>query len=270
MPNRHNTRDSSILLLQLTDSHLFAEAEGSLLGMKTADSLRQVVALAMAEQPNVDLMIATGDLSQDGTLASYERFAEMTACIDAPQYWMAGNHDEAAVMADHYGHTPRMAQVVDVGSWRVTLLDSSVSGSVPGWLADEQLHTLQASLEGAPDRHHLVCLHHHPVPIDCPWMAPIGLRNAEAFWAVVDRYPQVRSVLWGHVHQHLDRQRGSVRLLASPSTCVQFKPLSEDFAVDRIAPGYRWLRLQPDGEIETGISRVVDFQFSPEFGGSGY
>lgn len=270
MSNRHITRESSVLLLQLTDSHLFAEANGTLLGLNTADSLRRVVSLATAEQPEVDLMIATGDLSQDGTLASYQRFQQMTAGIDAPQRWMAGNHDEAAVMAQQFGHTELMEQVVDIGNWRITLLDSSVSGSVPGWLADDQLRTLEASLEGAPDRHHLICLHHHPVSIDCKWMAPIGLRNAEAFWAVVDRYPQVRAVLWGHIHQHLDHERKGVRLLATPSTCVQFKPLSEAFAVDRLAPGYRWLRLHPEGQMDTGISRVADFEFSPDFGGSGY
>jgi Icc protein len=270
LPNRHITRESSVLLLQLTDSHLFAEAEGTLLGMNTADSLRQVVALAMAEQPAVDLMIATGDLSQDGTLESYERFREMTACIATPNYWMAGNHDEAAIMAAHYGATERMRQVIDVGNWRIILLDSSVSGAVPGQLADDQLKTLETSLQQAPDRHHLVCLHHHPVSIDCKWMEPIGLRNASAFWAIVDQYPHVRAVLWGHIHQQLERERNGVRLLASPSTCVQFKPLSEDFSLDRIAPGYRWLRLHPDGKLETGISRVADFEFAADFGGSGY
>jgi len=270
LPDRHIAPDASVLLLQLTDSHLFAEAEGTLLGMNTADSLRQVVARVMAELPAVDLMIATGDLSQDGTLASYQRFQAMTACIDAPHRWMAGNHDEAAIMADHFGATQLMQQVVDVGNWRITLLDSSVSGSVPGRLADDQLQVLENALKGAPERHHLVCLHHHPVSIDCKWMEPIGLRNAEAFLAIIDRYPQVRAVLWGHVHQHLDRERNGVRLLATPSTCVQFKPLSEDFSVDRIAPGYRWLKLHPDGQLDTAISRVPAFEFGPSFGGSGY
>lgn len=270
MPNRTITRESSVLLLQITDSHLFAEQEGTLLGMNTAASLAQVMERVMAEQPEVDLMIATGDLSQDGTLESYRRFQAMTAAIEAPHRWLAGNHDEAAVMAEHFGHTPFMQPVTDIGNWRVVLLDSSVSGSVPGWLADEQLALLDKALGEAPDRHALVCLHHHPISIDCKWMEPIGLRNAEAFLAVIDRHPQVRALLWGHIHQHLDRERKGVRLLATPSTCVQFEPLSEDFSVDRIAPGYRWLRLHPDGRLETEVSRVPGFEFAADFGGSGY
>lgn len=124
---------------------------------------------------------------------------------------------------------------------------------MPGFLAESQLQLLAQSLSEAPDRHHLVCLHHHPVAIGCEWMAPIGLRNAEAFFAVVDRFPQVRAVLWGHVHQEFDQMRQGVRLLASPSTCIQFAPGSEDFKLDTLAPGYRWLRLHDDGQLETGF-----------------
>ena len=45
---------NSVLLVQLTDSHLFAEADGKLLGLSTGDSLARVVELAFAEQPRID------------------------------------------------------------------------------------------------------------------------------------------------------------------------------------------------------------------------
>ncbi len=143
-------------------------------------------------------------------------------------------------------------------------------GSVPGFLQDEQLQLLACSLSEAPERHHLVCFHHNPVPIGCPWMAAIGLRNPEALFAVLDRFPQARAVLWGHVHQEFDEIRNGVRLMASPSTCIQFEPGSEDFKVGTQAPGYRWLRLLPDGQIETGVERVIGFEFEVDYGSNGY
>ena len=66
--------DASVLLVQLSDSHLFAEADGSLLGMNTRDSLQRVIGLVREQQPQIDLVLATGDLSQDGTLESYQLF----------------------------------------------------------------------------------------------------------------------------------------------------------------------------------------------------
>ncbi|MCP2055418.1 UNVERIFIED_ORG: Icc protein [Pseudomonas fluorescens] len=262
--------DAPALLVQLSDSHLFAEADGSLLGMNTHDSLQRVIGLVREQQPQIDLVLATGDLSQDGSLESYQQFRDLTGQIDAPARWIPGNHDEPQVMAHAAVHSDLLEPVVDIGHWRVTLLDSAVPGSVPGYLQDQQLQLLAQALSEAPSRHHLVCFHHHPVSIGCAWMEPIGLRNPEALFAVLDRFPQVKAVLWGHVHQEIDRERNGVRLLASPSTCIQFAPGSEDFKVSEQAPGYRWLRLHADGRLETGVERVKDFAFTVDYGSNGY
>jgi Icc protein len=86
----------------------------------------------------------------------------------------------------------------------------------------------------------------------------------------VERYPGVRGVLWGHVHQQLDQYRGDIKLMASPSTCVQFAPGSDNFKADDQAPGYRWLELRSDGTINTGISRVLDAEFTVDLQSGGY
>lgn len=260
----------SVLLVQLSDSHLFGEAHGTLLGMNTRDSLQKVVERVLAEQAQVDLVVASGDVSQDGSVESYQTFAQVSGQIDAPKRWFPGNHDESMEMLQAAQQTDLLEPVIDIGNWRVTLLDSSVPGSVPGYLQDQQLQLLAQALSEAPERHHLVCLHHNPVPIGCAWMDPIGLRNPDALFAVLERFPQVRAVLWGHVHQEYDQMRGAIRLLASPSTCIQFAPGSVEFKVDSTAPGYRWLRLHDDGQLETGVSRVVGYSFEVDYGGKGY
>ncbi|MHA6197673.1 3',5'-cyclic-AMP phosphodiesterase [Pseudomonas wadenswilerensis] len=264
------TEAAPILLVQLSDSHLFADADGSLLGMNTHESLRRVIERVLVEQPRVDLVLATGDLSQDGTEASYRHFREMTAVIGAPARWLAGNHDEPLPMERVAAGTDLLEPVTDIGNWRVIMLDSSIPGSVPGRLDADQLQLLDQALSSAGERHCLVCFHHQPVSIDCAWMAPIGLRNPEALFATLKPYPQARALLWGHIHQEWDQQLDGRRLLASPSTCIQFAPRSEDFKVDdRNPPGYRWLALHDDGRLETGVSRLKDFAFTVDYG-NGY
>lgn len=262
--------DSSVLLVQLSDSHLFADADGKLLGMDTCDSLQRVIQQVLEEQPQIDLILATGDLSQDGSEASYQRFRQLTAAFGTPSRWLAGNHDETPPMQAACKGSELLEPVIDVGAWRIVMLDSSIPGAVPGFLADDQLELLERTLDEAPQRHHLVCLHHHPVPIGCKWMEPIGLRNADALFAILDRHPQARAVLWGHIHQEFDQMRGNLRLLASPSTCVQFAPGSEDFQVGNEAPGYRWLRLHADGGLDTGVSRVNGIHFEVDYSVKGY
>jgi len=265
-----SSHSSSVLLVQLSDSHLFAEADGALLGMTTRDSLTAVVDRVLAEQPQIDLVLATGDLSQDGTVESYQAFRQQSERLDAPKRWLPGNHDELREMAIAAQKSDVLDPFVDIGNWRVTMLDSAVPGSVPGYLKDEQLQLLAQALSEAPQRHHLICLHHHPVPIGAAWMAPIGLRNPEALFSVLERFPQARALLWGHVHQEFDQMRDGLRLMASPSTCIQFAPNSEGFALDAKAPGYRWLRLFDDGHMETGVSRIDPDLFEVDLSGAGY
>lgn len=260
----------SVLVVQLTDSHLFAEADGALLGLNTADSLARVVELALAEQGTPDLVLASGDLSQDGSLESYKRFRQLSSRISAPARWFPGNHDELPAMREASQGTDLMEPVLDIGNWRIVLLDSLLPGSVAGYLRDDQLELLDQALAQAPARHQLVSLHHHPVSIGSEWMDRIGLRNAEALFEVVDRHPSVRLILWGHIHQAFDQTRNDVRLLASPSTGIQFMPGSDDFQVDTRAPGYRWLRLYHGGRIETGVSRLAGFEFVLKDGDKGY
>ena len=75
-------------------------------------------------------------------------------------------------------------------------------------------------------------------------------------FAVTDRHANVRAIIWGHVHQEFDALRRGVRLLAVPSTCSQFLPHSDQFAIDPAPPGYRTLTLRGDGSIATNVVRI--------------
>lgn len=257
-------------LVQITDSHLFADAREKLLGLETRYSLARVVDQVLQERPRIDLMLATGDLSQDGSADSYHHFSRETQRIASPKRWCPGNHDDLTAMLNAAGDSDLMQPVLDLEGWRIVLLDSLVPGAVFGFLDEAQLRLLEQALTDAQGRHCLVCLHHHPVLIGSRWMDSIGLRNADALFAVLDRHPQVRALLWGHIHQAFEAERDGVRLLASPSTCMQFEPGSEDFQIGSQAPGYRWLRLHPDGRVESGVSRVEGLSFQLEDGVKGY
>jgi len=250
------------LVIQLTDPHLFADEGGQLLGLSTTGSLQQVIRQVRKEQPKIDLLLATGDLAQDSSLAAYQRFARMTAVLNAPARWTAGNHDCMQNMQQACIGTDRLAPVTDIGHWRIILLNSAVAEEAYGHLQDEALRQLEQALSEAHTRHCLIALHHHPVDVGCAWLAPIGLRNADALFKRMERFPNVRALLWGHVHQPFAQKRGGLHLFATPSCCIQFATGSKDFTVSREAPGYRWLRLYQDGQIESGISRIDDWDGS--------
>ncbi|MFN2308380.1 MAG: 3',5'-cyclic-AMP phosphodiesterase [Gammaproteobacteria bacterium] len=241
-------------LAQITDTHLFDRAEGTLYGMNTADSLGAVVEHLRARALPLDAILVTGDLSHDGGTPAYRRLIKLLAPLAAPLYCLPGNHDALQIFACVLkGARVHSGGRLRAGGWQLLFLDSAVLGSEHGQLRPAELARLDGALCEHPERPALVCLHHPPVPVGSAWLDRLGLDNAEALFAVLDRHPQVRGVLSGHVHQAYDTQRNGVRLLTTPSTCIQFKPGCADFAVDDLPPGYRWLELHDDGRIDTGV-----------------
>lgn len=247
-----------------------ADANGELLGVNTRDSLDAVIAQAVKSHGQPDLILATGDLAQDGTEEAYRAFGDRLKAFSCGSAWLAGNHDESGALqsiAAEYGADRR--QIVQAG-WQCLLLDSSVPGRVYGELPQSELDFLEASLAEHPELPALITLHHHPVDVGCDWMQPIGLRNREDFWQIVDRFPQVKIVLWGHIHQEQGLNRNGVHLMATPSTCIQFTAGSSDFSVEPLPPGYRWFELMASGEFSTAVGRANDFEFELDQNSSGY
>jgi 3',5'-cyclic-AMP phosphodiesterase len=82
------------------------------------------------------------------------------------------------------------------------------------------------------------------------------LGNAADFFEVLARHAGVRGLAWGHTHQPFEGMHGRIRLMGTPSTCMQFAQDAEEFAIDDRPPAYRWLELGDDGGIETGVEWV--------------
>ena len=261
MPSQDS--NTPLHVVQITDTHLGASAGDALVGLDTDYSLDCVLDLIRREQLRMDVLLVTGDISNCGDTNAYRRVEDKTAPFCSRRHWLPGNHDLPERMRQVA--PARMDGAVEYGNWLILLLDSSVRNEVGGALADSELARLEQVLAGAGDRHVLVCLHHHPIASGCEWLDTQQVSNSDAFFAVIDRFPQVRAVLWGHIHQETDRYRGNVRLLSTPSTCIQFAPDSKGFRLDRRNPGYRWLQLYADGRIETAVSRVQGVYFGIDY-----
>ncbi len=256
--------------IQITDCHLFATEEGKLLGMDTHASLDAVMSKIHQEQSQFDFYLCTGDLSQDGSVESYQYLKDLLDKDGKEQFWIPGNHDYRTNMLQVVSEQKEMLSVVKKGPWQIILLDSQVPGSVFGNLAQSQLDLLEQALQQDTTSHTLITMHHHPRPMGCKWLDTQQIRNSQALLDIVNKYDNVRVVLWGHVHQDSDTNIDGVRYISTPSTCVQFTPESNDFDVDRAGPGYRWMELNDDGSINTGVSRVEGIDFEIDYTIKGY
>lgn len=263
---------TKVRILQITDSHLFTDKNQTLLGVNTAESYHAVLAAIVMQQHHCDLIIASGDLAQTPSVVAYQRFAAGVSELAAPCVWLPGNHDDQSVMVKVLEDAGIVSakQVMAGNDWQILLLDSQVVGQSYGNLSEHQLLWLEHCLQTHPQRYALVTLHHHPLACGCSWLDQISLRNASQLAEILMRYPRVTTLLCGHIHQELEGDWYGRRLLASPSTSVQFKPNSLIFTLDNLAPGWRYIDLQPDGSVATEVCRLADGEFCPDINSDGY
>jgi Icc protein len=267
---------ASLRLHQFTDTHLYATATGAMRGQPTLPSF--ISALQHAAQfPAPNAVLLTGDLVHDEP-DGYAHLHTLLGASPVPVHLVPGNHDDPTALAASFArprtassaapslHSAARNSPFHLGGnhhyragdndWLVVMLSTQADGRVDGELGDAALNELDAVLAAHPATHALLVLHHPPVALGSAWLDAIGLADAPAFWVVVERHAHVRGVLWGHAHQAFEGQRGNVRLMGTPSTCLQFLPGSADFALDTRGPGWRWLELHADGRIDSQVEWV--------------
>jgi Icc protein len=252
---------AGISILQLSDLHILAAVDDQMYGIKTEHyfhaCLDQAIRQADKVKQHFDLILLTGDLTQKPSLASYQRILAaletcQTLCICLP-----GNHDDYALMQQVF-NTDRIncRKQVLLDNWQLLSLNSQIPGDPGGRLSHEELAFLENCLSENPDRYALIAVHHHCLETKSPWMDTMIIENSRDLLAMADKYPQVKAITSGHVHQVMDINAGTYRVLTAPSTCFQFTPNSIEPAVDDTAPGYRLIELHVDGRIESEVVRL--------------
>lgn len=240
--------------MHLTDPHLFADLNGELRGTVTAESLQQVLDHYSAGDWRADRVLVTGDLIQDDSAKAYDRFREFLLPLNMRIHCLPGNHDIRALMQKTCRVPPfSYCAYEEIGDWLLIGLDSCVKNDAGGRISDAELDRLSETIGESRAKHVMVCLHHPPVAMGSAWLDTVGLANGEEFVERMQSSGRVRLAVFGHVHQAYDKKHDGIRIMATPSTCRQFKPRSNEFAVDERPPAYRRITLASDGSFETEI-----------------
>lgn len=269
----HQADPDSIYFVQVTDTHLFGDPGKRLLGVNTQESFEAVIKAVSNLDPTPEFLLLTGDLAQDGTPATYTRLKHHLQTIGIPCYWLAGNHDKLLPMhtiLEGEGIHPQKR--FSRGNWTFILLNSHRPGKDSGHLDPVELEALQQALTetASSGQHVLLSLHHPPFEVQAQWLDGSALQEPEQLFEILDPFDHVRLVLCGHVHQDFQYSRHGVDYLSCPSTCIQFKPQSDTFSLDVIAPGFRQVWLHADGSFGTHLNRVPEGFRQPDLQIGGY
>ncbi|MGD8235932.1 MAG: phosphodiesterase [Chromatiales bacterium] len=251
---------NALRILQITDMHIRSVPGKEFMAspVDTEATLQTVLDEIHANEPADSIVVATGDLVQDPLEASYQRLKLRLGSSPNCYYLLPGNHDDAVLARKILNRDNSWCVGQHAfGDWLMLFLDTSHQHQQPGgMLSKAELSRLERTLAVSGQRHVMLFLHHPPVSIGSRWMDEMGLGNADALFAITDRYPQVKGMVFGHIHQQFEGARKGIRMIGSPSTCVQFKPGTGQFEIDTLPPAYRWFDLRADGTFETGVKYV--------------
>ena len=106
-PQFQSLRQDNLTIIQITDTHLFAEDTGVLFGVNPSIGFYRVLEKIKQELDNKpDLFLLTGDLSQDETEIAYQRLVDALTPFNIPVFWIPGNHDDLKKMTQVFSQSP--------------------------------------------------------------------------------------------------------------------------------------------------------------------
>jgi predicted phosphodiesterase len=210
---------------QLTADHEYGEAADGFPVIRASDTdepywrIMNNDAIAEINAAGVDAVVVKGDIADRGLPEQFGFAREAFAKIRAPHHAFLGNHDyygrhNGAGEVDGYallGQQPA-PRCVELGGWRLVLLETAEPGDHHGVFHGDRLAWLDATLSETREAAipTLLLMHHQPVPPEKRDSYPnsIGLlpEHSVPFFDLIGANPQVKGVLIGHTHRNRVRR----------------------------------------------------------------
>lgn len=171
----------------------------------------------VAELPNIDALIVSGDLADTGTPDEYEQFFAALP-TQTPTLVVAGNHDlsaEQSAAQRKAGYTAELHSALLVDGLTIIGLDSHIDHRIEGRLDDDALAFAREQIAAAPGDV-ILTMHHPAVPVGHHLMDQHGLHNPDALEQLVRDHDSVIGVLTGHVHTALAATFAGVPMVGAP------------------------------------------------------
>lgn len=212
-----------MLIAQLTDSHvrpagaLFADV------VDTRAMLSDAVDSVLALSPRPDVVIFTGDLTNDGEPEAFATLRPILARLPMPVYAIPGNHDDREAMLALDGvaivgaGSAFRQYAVDLGDLRLIALDSNVPGKAHGALCAERVAWLEAELANSSDQPVLMMVHHPPAETGIAFMDRIPLTSDPTLEAIISRHAaRIQRIVCGHIHRAIFYRWQNVPVSVAP------------------------------------------------------
>ncbi len=244
---------SDLRILHLSDTHFSGDGGRHYGVVDTVEHLRR--ALTHVGHLLFDIVVVSGDVSEDGTEESYRNIRDQIVpwaqARGARVVFAMGNHDRRDSFRTVLGggqpdageqELPGIdldrpvASVSMHDGWRIVVLDSSIPGVGYGNLEPEQKQFLREALSTPAGHGTVVVVHHPPVRAQTDLLQALALDEHDAQELIdIVRGSDVRVILSGHYHLPVTEFVTGVPVTVAPgvtNVSCAFGDPAEEAAID--------------------------------------
>lgn len=213
-----------MLIAQITDIHIgFDSGNPDEYNQQRLDLVMQ----RLAGGPNTpDLLLATGDLTDQGDEQSYERLRDVFAAYPWPVLPCVGNHDvRSAFVAVFPGFADRSGFIQYdrlFADFRLIVIDTLEEGRHGGAFCEVRAGWLKSRLAEQQHLPTYIVMHHPPFDSGLDWMTTVPTEPwVQRFTDAIADAPQLQGLISGHLHRSMTAQWNGLTAVVCSSTAPQ-------------------------------------------------
>lgn len=245
-----------IKIIQITDIHMLSSEDADLYGVnpflllnKAIEKIRQI--------EDIDCLIITGDIANKGEFDAYIIVNKIVSSLNFPIYWLQGNHDFSEVMLQVSNKvTIQSDKSFIIKNTKFLLLQSVMrdegdlsSNKARGYLFDYEMSFHKRELEENDFENCIIALHHPPV-LSNSWADRRILDNRLEFISLIEKFPKVKGVLYGHQHIAQHTIVNDINYICSPPTSFHYDPNGAKFSILKDKQGFGIIDIYNNSNIQ--------------------
>ncbi|MBT4934893.1 MAG: hypothetical protein HOL66_07660 [Rhodospirillaceae bacterium] len=260
-----NVVPNPMLIAQISDTHISLPDPDEPHTLERITALKNFVAHVGKMDETPELILHTGDVSQNGKPEEYEIVKSMMGALNIPVFFALGNRDLGAYLLEGLRDICDAKMVngfliysIERFPVRLIAMDTQKRKSRIGTTCSVRLGILEELLEEQPDTPTAIFMHHPPFEVPTS-KYPIQFDDpslADAFLRLVARHEQVVHLFCGHMHRQFSVELETCNASVTPSLALDNR-LGEYEADWKERPLFQLHRWNPDTlRFETRLAPV--------------
>ena len=196
-----------MLIAQISDTHLAGWGKKTFGIAPMAENLARCVEHINNLNPQPDVVLVTGDISNNGLKEEYERAANILNRLHYPFYVIPGNHDDRSTLMSVFDQRACPSKsdkflnyVIEGYDIRLITVDSTIPDAPGGEICEERATWLDERLNEAETQPTIIFMHHPPVNFGVAETDIDGFIGAERLATIVEKHANIERILCGHIH----------------------------------------------------------------------